>query len=1361
MPLFSKLAAQLERLAGTQTSSSHGLRSALSYNSPSTPPSSGSHTPSTRASYQTQSGATSTSDDEEALTGTGSSSGDRRATSRTSCSRSPASVQFSPEQMHSTLPAPHELRSAFASHGGGDNGPTAKLRRSHSISYGLLKLAHIEIEEFPLGPKKGMRRNSVSGAPRDTLPHAAQSESPLIESSTGIMTSEEQDVLTGLQTALDAHDTNKIQSSIESFLKLDPTKRTLVGFNNILSALRRAGSLASSMLRIYREMQAHGPPPNATTYVVLIDALCTRDMELHTNPSDRTVLPEGSEDDFLVAALTLAQAAHAMHLSLPSTAAYNMLLQCCAMRGKTREAVEVLALLEENVLMTKDADSFRLLIQVFAHDTELAREDETETQQQSRRIKACIEVFETFERVASALAIIQPGTEAFSKPRCQRVWATMLDAHFTLGDAAGAVSLFERLIAAQPYGMSTPPVDEQIISTMVLGFVRAGDIRSAVEWLHHLQDSELPQPSVQALEGVLAAVMQQPPTEAAHYLNPVGEALLARPVLLLPIAAKCLLHLATVLEKRKVWKQLSDDEIKPCLDTLRRLADKIFSTYSDKKPLKTKQQTVPVAAILRLIGQLTFVGRPGDAAAFFRLAVLALRHADTTAPCCVALLCDACHLPMAIADAALQQPHTLSDACVRLTAMVTLVAPALEGMRGSLLDGYYASLTHLYEAASRDLNGDMSALALSEGAWRSITDAFCAEELAATHIDTPTTSTGLGKLLAELAQLPVNAPRGAARRPMLDVARLSTLLRNKYGEEGLVLLHAWLSPDDPAAAAPAKSGPKHAKTTSEGKSVAAEAVAAPHALHAYIEGVHSPNLPAVRNLDGALGGALQSLARAHGQLQADELYARLKSSVGRGTYAAPGALAVLINAFGRMGQLGRIDELYAMGMHVLASRPNEHEWRVSHWFQLEDGMITALSHAGAGERANAHRERLVAAGHVPSASAYAALIATIQERTDDAVVAEELFGESQRLGVRPTTYLYNTVISKLSRARKAEQALRLFDAMRSANLRPSSVTYGAAINACVRTGDEARATQLFAEMESQQTFQPRVPPYNTMIQYYVHSCMDRDKALHYYEKMQQAGVRPSAHTYKLLLDVWGSIAPVQPERQQAVFARLVADRLVGVQGTHWASLLHTQGTVLHDLDRALETFESIAEHAPAGPRNGISTVPDAVVYESLFSVFVAHGRTDLMPAYLARMVSQGILPTAYIANLLIKGYAQDGPLGLVEARRVFDAMIDPPAGIAAAGNHLPRHHGAGALGMRRERVGHGSRGHAVDRANVLGALVNREPSTYEAMIRAELSYGHQDRASALFEKMKARAFPVALIHRARALFDHVGPRATA
>ena len=290
-------------------------------------------------------------------------------------------------------------------------------------------------------------------------------------------------------------------------------------------------------------------------------------------------------------------------------------------------------------------------------------------------------------------------------------------------------------------------------------------------------------------------------------------------------------------------------------------------------------------------------------------------------------------------------------------------------------------------------------------------------------------------------------------------------------------------------------------------------------------------------------------------------------------------------------------------------------------------------------------------------------------------------------------------------------------------------------------------------------FQPRVPPYNTMIQYYVHSVRNRDKALLYYEKMQHAGVRPSAHTYKLLLDAWGTIEPIQPERQQALFARLSADRLVGVQGTHWASLIHTQGVVLRDLDQAKEIFDSIADRAPSVPRgkSSTSTVPDAVVYEALFAVFVAHGRTDLMPIYLSRMVSQGIWPTAYIANFLIKGYAQDGPMGLVEARRVFDAMIDPPAGIAASGNHLPRHHGAGALGMRRERIAirSDSSNNELDRANVLGALVNREPSTYEAMIGAELAYGHIDRAQKILAQMKARAFPAALLNRAQAMFDRV------
>ena len=39
------------------------------------------------------------------------------------------------------------------------------------------------------------------------------------------------------------------------------------------------------------------------------------------------------------------------------------------------------------------------------------------------------------------------------------------------------------------------------------------------------------------------------------------------------------------------------------------------------------------------------------------------------------------------------------------------------------------------------------------------------------------------------------------------------------------------------------------------------------------------------------------------------------------------------------------------------------------------------------------------------------------------------------------------------------------------------------------------------------------------------------------------------------------------------------------------------------------------------------------------------------------------------------------------------------------------------------------------------------------MIRAELAYGHTDRAQAILTRMKARAFPAALLNRVQAMFD--------
>ena len=126
-----------------------------------------------------------------------------------------------------------------------------------------------------------------------------------------------------------------------------------------------------------------------------------------------------------------------------------------------------------------------------------------------------------------------------------------------------------------------------------------------------------------------------------------------------------------------------------------------------------------------------------------------------------------------------------------------------------------------------------------------------------------------------------------------------------------------------------------------------------------------------------------------------------------------------------------------------------------------------------------------------------------------------LFTESQNFGVVPNIFMYNTIISKLAKARKADYALQLFQDMKAQNIQPTSVTYGAVIAACCRVGDAASAELLFQEMTSEPTFKPRVPPYNTMMQLYTHTKPDRNRVLHYYNELLAAKVQPTAHTYKV------------------------------------------------------------------------------------------------------------------------------------------------------------------------------------------------------------------------------------------------------
>lgn len=190
-------------------------------------------------------------------------------------------------------------------------------------------------------------------------------------------------------------------------------------------------------------------------------------------------------------------------------------------------------------------------------------------------------------------------------------------------------------------------------------------------------------------------------------------------------------------------------------------------------------------------------------------------------------------------------------------------------------------------------------------------------------------------------------------------------------------------------------------------------------------------------------------ARGRPGISPDEAYKALKMNLERDQVPHPQTIGRLIQALSRSGNEDKVRELYALGHRVIAEcLTADHQLQA--WLSVEDHMLIALCHLGHLEEAGLHRATILEQGGVPSADAYATMISCAKDTTDDASVARELFAESQSLQVQPHLYLYNTIISKLSKARKAEAALELFVKMKAQRVRPSSVTYGAVIVSALR-----------------------------------------------------------------------------------------------------------------------------------------------------------------------------------------------------------------------------------------------------------------------------------------------------------------------
>ncbi len=213
---------------------------------------------------------------------------------------------------------------------------------------------------------------------------------------------------------------------------------------------------------------------------------------------------------------------------------------------------------------------------------------------------------------------------------------------------------------------------------------------------------------------------------------------------------------------------------------------------------------------------------------------------------------------------------------------------------------------------------------------------------------------------------------------------------------------------------------------------------------------------------------------------------------------------------------------------------------------------------------------------------------------------------------------------------------------------------------------------------------------------------------------------------------------------QRTFEDLVNHPKLRVQATHWASLIESAGITESSVAKARATFDSIASHRST--IRSRAQLPDAVCYEALLSVYAHHKEIDSIKDLIISAIRSGTHLTAYVANIVIRAFSSSGASGLEDARAIFAQMQDPPAGLAASGNHGPRQRGAGNDAHELETPAA-----PPVNADQAWSSIYREPSTYEEMIRAEVAHRHFDEAKQLLEGMKHRGFPAPLIGRAASL----------
>lgn len=399
--------------------------------------------------------------------------------------------------------------------------------------------------------------------------------------------------------------------------------------------------------------------------------------------------------------------------------------------------------------------------------------------------------------------------------------------------------------------------------------------------------------------------------------------------------------------------------------------------------------------------------------------------------------------------------------------------------------------------------------------------------------------------------------------------------------------------------------------------------------------------------------------------------------------------AKLITAAGKTKQISLVHEILSMAQADVPCL-SEYPAVKAGWISIYDSMVAACLTVGDRQLAAKYHQSLLDMGASPSANTFGIYITTLEGTFDEATEAVKIFQRALSEGVEPGVFLYNAVIGKLGKARRIDDCLFYFGDMQSRSIRPSSVTYGTLVNALCRTSEERFAEEMFDEMESMPNYRPRAAPYNCIIQYFLNTKRDRSKVLAYFERMKSRNIKPTSHTYKLLIEAHATLEPLDLSAAEAILKDIKASNMQP-EAVHYGSLIHARGCVMHDMAGARDIFDAVLADGMIRPTD--------TLYQNLFEAMVANHQVVDTTLVLEDMNARNVPLTPYIANTLIHGWAAEG--NITEAKSIYNR-----------------------LGVAR-----------------------REPSTYEAMTRAFLSAEDRPSASAVVQEMLRKGYPSAVAEK--------------